>query len=291
MGNSNSGSDIGTFQIKPISRMAQTIDDYTSESKKKNLIWATTEMDISEVRPHFDLYKAKTGHSLSFTSFCIACFSRVVEQHKFPMNSLRKGRKKMYIFDSVDCMTNIERDMPDGGKKPVNYTVRNAAQKTLWEIHSELRAAQKVREVKLSSGGKKGNKLIKNFPKFPRFVRRLIIRKVFSTPLMKKDLMGTVGVTAVAMNAPRAGNGFMMHITPHTVSMGVGGIGKRPIIVEGKAVEREFLSVTLAMDHALVDGGPATRFFYDLYKLIQWECIEKDWCFRSIPTDLSPPSK
>jgi hypothetical protein len=95
------------------------------------------------------------------------------------------------------------------------------------------------------------------------------------------------------MNAPRAGNGFMMHITPHTVSMGVGGIGKRPIIVEGKPIEREFLSVTLAMDHALIDGGPATRFFYDLYKLIQWGCLEDeiDWCFRSIPTDLSVSPK
>ena len=30
-------SEIGSYQIKPISRISQTIDDYTSESKKKNL--------------------------------------------------------------------------------------------------------------------------------------------------------------------------------------------------------------------------------------------------------------
>ena len=40
-------------------------------------------------------------------------------------------------------------------------------------------------------------------------------------------------------------------------------------MVDGRVVAREFLSLTLAVNHDVVDGGPATRFANDLKQLIE----------------------
>ena len=87
-------------------------------------------------------------------------------------------KKEFYIFDEVDVMTNIEREI-DGIKKPVNYTVRNAHTKTLREIHTEIRAAQ-TKKVELTTGNRGGKNLLKMFPKLPRFIRKIILHKIFT---------------------------------------------------------------------------------------------------------------
>jgi pyruvate/2-oxoglutarate dehydrogenase complex dihydrolipoamide acyltransferase (E2) component len=265
--------------IRRISKTLQLIDDYTTEAKSKNLIWATTECDITVIRKILAAYKERTGESISFTSFLIAVIARVAEQHKYPINTLRKGRKKFYTFDDVDVLTNIEREI-DGHKKPTNYTVRKAHTKTLKEISDEIRAAQRTKKVEVTNSGKAARRFVKIFTNAPRFIRRPLIHQIFSNPMIKKQFLGTIGVTAVGMFG--IGMGKMIHITPHTLSLGVGGIDTLAYVLDGKVVQREFLGITLAMDHAIIDGGPATRFFHDLRYTMEYRCIDQDWCFKSL---------
>jgi len=267
------------FEIRKISRAAQTIDDYTSYAKKKNLIWAFAEFDITDVRKRIQEYKEATGETLSFTAFIISCFARVVAEHKYPINTMRRKKKEFYIFEEVDVMTNIERDI-DGIKKPTNYTIRNADNKTLQEIHAEIRQAQQRKDVKLTAGQGKTNWLVKNFTNFPRFIRKFLISLINDSPEKKKAMLGTVGVTSVGMFGNELG--YMIHITPHTMSLGLGSIGPRLRKRNGEIVEREMLGCTIAMDHAIIDGGPATRFFNDLYFMITRDCLDADWCFKSL---------
>lgn len=265
--------------IRKISKQLQLIDDYTTEAKKKNLIYATTECDITVVRKILKEYRERTGEKISFTSFLIAVIARVAEDHKFPINTLRKRRNKFYIFDDVDVLTNIERTI-DGVKKPTNYTVRKAHEKSLQQIHQEIRTAQTRKKVELSSSGKNAKRFLRLFTNAPRFIRRMMIHAVFANPMIKKNLLGTIGVTAVGMFG--TGMGKMIHITPHTLSLGVGGIDTLAYVLDGKFVQREFLGITIAMDHAIIDGGPATRFLHDLRYTIEYRCIDKDWCFKSL---------
>ena len=271
------------FKVQKISKMARLIDEYTTMSKKKNIIWATTEVDITEARQKIREYKESTGNRISFTAFLITIFSRVVANHKNPMNAIRKKKKELFIFEDVDVLTNIERTMPDGTKKPVNYTVRKAQTKTLKEISDELREAQKSKEIRVTSGKQKSKlmKIIsKNVHKFPKFIRKLILNYNFNSPTFKKKTLGTVGVTAVGMFG--SGLGHMIHLTPHTISLGVGGMDLLPFNINGEVVNRELLALTIAMDHAIVDGGPAARFFHDLRQMIMHFCHEADWCFKSL---------
>ncbi len=273
----------GSLIEKKISRKHQLIDDYTTEAKSKNLIWAFTKLEITKAQKEFRAHKEKTGEKISYTAFLISCFARAAEKYKYPINSIRYKKKRYVTFDEVDVMTNIEREM-DGVKKPVNYTVRNAHAKTLREIHDELNAAKTVKKVSLTTGNKGGKKLVKMIPKLPRFIRKMIIHKIFTDPYLKKKYLGTIGVSSVGMFGKDINElGWMIHLTPHNASLGVGSKEiKYEMTKEGKIKEREFMAVTLAMDHALIDGGPAARFFREFYLIIRDGCIEADWCFKSL---------
>ena len=271
--------------IRSISRKAQLIDDYTTVSKSNNIIWAVSQVDVTEVRRKMNEHFEKTGEKISFTAYIVLILARVAEKYKFPINTLRYKKKKFYIFDDVDVLINIER-LLDGIKKPVNYTIRKAHAKTLRAINDEIREAQTTKVVKVSNSGKGADKLMKFFPKMPRLIRRRIFRYIFRHPLLKKQLLGTVGCTAVGMmgkvGGRRGGNGHMIHITPHTLSVGVGGIDIHPATINGQIISREWLDITIAMDHAIIDGGPATRFFHDFRYGLSDEYLDEDWCFLSL---------
>ncbi len=270
------------YTVKKLSPMAKVIDDYTTEARSKNTIWAYGAADITMPRKILREHKEKTGESISFTAFLIACYARIVEKHKYPMNTLIKNKKYYYIFDEVDVQTNTERNV-DGVKKPVNLTIRNAHIKTLREIHTEIRQGQK-KKVELTTGNRGGKALIKYIPKLPRFIRKFIIHKIFTDPLRKKKMLGTVGLTAAGMMAKETNElGWAIYMTPHSCSLGIGSMAKDyKLNKEGKVIERESLAVTLAFDHAVIDGGPAARFLQDLYYSVREGCLEEEWCFKSL---------
>jgi hypothetical protein len=49
----------------------------------------------------------------------------------------------------------------------------------------------------------------------------------------------------------------------------VGSITWKPAIVEGRIEPREILNLTVAFDHYIIDGAPATRFTHRLVELIE----------------------
>jgi 2-oxoacid dehydrogenases acyltransferase (catalytic domain) len=67
-----------------------------------------------------------------------------------------------------------------------------------------------------------------------------------------------------------SGNGFGITYMPlHTLGVTVGGIQTKPGYVHGEIMPREYLSVTIAVDHDIVDGAPAARFAKDLVAFLQ----------------------
>ena len=76
-----------------------------------------------------------------------------------------------------------------------------------------------------------------------------------------------MGLTAVGMFGRGAGWG----IAPmsHTTTLVVGGLTRRPGLVDGRVEAREYLCLTLTLDHDLIDGAPAARFARRLSRLIE----------------------
>jgi len=216
------------------------------------------EVDVTRAHAFLRDHKAKTGEALSFTAFIIACVAKAVDEHK-AVQASRKGRKHLILFEDVDVMTYIERDV-DGQKQIMPYIIRAANRKTFREIHQEIRAAQ-VEDV---AKAVVGFKLVQFLP---TFLFRFLLWMVGRYPQMEKRYRGTVELTAIGM----FGKGSSWGIPPAgpTLTIIVGGIGEKPGVVDGHIAIREYLSMTISFDHDIIDGAPAARFTQRLKELIE----------------------
>jgi pyruvate/2-oxoglutarate dehydrogenase complex dihydrolipoamide acyltransferase (E2) component len=56
---------------------------------------------------------------------------------------------------------------------------------------------------------------------------------------------------------------------PRAAVFVVGGVNTKPWVVDGRVVPRSVMSLSVMVDHDLVDGAPAARFAARLRELIE----------------------
>lgn len=240
-----------TFAFKDFPKIRHGYIDVLREGQRKRFIHGLFEVDVTDVRLKLREYKTKMGESPSFTTFVIHCLGKAVDENKI-LHAMRQGRNKLVLFDEVDVSTQIEVEV-DGHKIVKPHVVRAANRKSFREIHIEIRAAQVGKpeeEQKYQS--------MQLFLSLPRFIRSIFWRIISSQPQIFKKLGGTVGMSAIGMFADGAGWGIPISFP--TLMVTLGGIGEKPGVVEGRIEIREYLSLTVSVDHDIVDGAPATRF-------------------------------
>ena len=217
------------------------------------------EVDVSRAREFLREQKAQTGESFSFTAFIIACLAKALDEHK-AVQARRKGASRLMLFEEVDVYTLIEHDVA-GQKLSINYIIRAANRKTVREIHQEIRAAQRMD--------------VEKAVKWLQFIPDLLFRPFFwifsvigsAYPQIWKQFVGTVGITSLGMFGKGAAWGIPQALP--TLMLTVGGIGEKPVLVDGRLALREYLSLTISFDHDIIDGGPAARFTERLKELIE----------------------
>jgi hypothetical protein len=175
------------------------------------------------------------------------------------MHAYRDWRNRLVVFDEVDVNTIVEIEL-DGRKLILPHLVRAVNTRTLHELHTEIRAVQAqpqtTREMRMTW-----------FLRLPRFVRHIFYGLAFKNPLWLKRTFGTVGMTAVGMFG--TGGGWAIPFGAHTLDVALGGIAKKPGVVDGRIEIREYLCLTLCFDHDVVDGAPAARFASRFKELIE----------------------
>src|SRR6266516_3334337 len=248
------------YQVVPYPKLRRIIAVMLRSFQRMPMIHGLIEVDVTRARAFLREHQAKTGEALSFTAFLIVCLGKAVDEHK-AVQAFRKGRKHLILFEEVDVYTLIDRDVA-GQDLPMPYIVRAANRKTVREIHQEIRAAQGQDVEKVLKGG------VLSLPD-------LLFRPFYSVfswigrryPQVWKKYVGTVGITAVGMFGKGAGWGIPPALP--TLMITVGGIGEKPVLVNGKIVMRDYLSLTISFDHDIIDGAPAARFTKRLKDLIE----------------------
>jgi hypothetical protein len=187
------------------------------------------------------------------------------------MQAVRTWREKIVIFEDVDVNTMFEVEVND--RKIIRpHILRAVNRKALREVHEEIRAFQTEHE-----SGREAN-FIDWFVLLPAFIRRFFLGMLFKNPHWLKDMNGTVSLTSVGMFGN--GGGWGIPVSNHTLQITLGGVAERPAFVNGQLENREYLCVTISLDHDIVDGAPAARFIQRLKELVEsgygiTECIEK----------------
>jgi pyruvate/2-oxoglutarate dehydrogenase complex dihydrolipoamide acyltransferase (E2) component len=245
------------FRVVPFPGARRAILDYLAVARRKHVVHALVEVDVTLPRRALREHRARTGESLSFTAFVIASLAAAVDQDR-SVQAYRMGRRRLVVFDDVDVCVLVERDAGEGRRIATPHVIAAANRKMYLEIHNELRAVQAAGSVReMSTGGR-----------LPGWAGRSFWRVMGKRPRLWKRVGGTVSVTSVGMFG--GGAGWGIPITSYTLALTVGGIATRPGFAPGGGIEpRELLSLTVSVDHDVVDGGPAARFIQRLKELLE----------------------
>lgn len=241
----------------PAARLAEI--DYMQVARNKHVVHGLFEVDVTNVRQFIREHKARTGETLSFTAFITACVAQAVDRNK-RVHGYRNWRNQLVMYDDVDVNILVERPAGDT-VIGTPYVVRAANKKTWRAIHDEIRAAQSIPAPEF--------KRINAYRYIPAFIRRLFWRIMLHHPPLMKRIAGTVSITAIGMFGKGAGWGLT--ITGYTLALALGGIASKPVLIDQRIESREVLSMTISVDHDIVDGAPAARFVQQLKELIEKE--------------------
>jgi pyruvate/2-oxoglutarate dehydrogenase complex dihydrolipoamide acyltransferase (E2) component len=221
------------------------------------------EVDITQARRQL----AYHDPPLSITAFVIASVARAVATHP-EVHAYRNWRGQLVRHRHVDVQTIVEVPTAQGPFGLV-HLVRDADIRAVADISTELRG------VKADMNSTETGRALQRLAPLAGHIPGLfpLMYAVMRRSVRAHGLTGTVQVTAVGMFA--GGGGFA--IAPATLAsvlVVVGGLSRRPGVVDDEIAVRDVLDLTVSIDHNVVDGAPATRFGADLRRSM--ECPSAD---------------
>jgi len=245
-------------QVRAVPWVRQLVIDSGRAARRRHAIHGLFEVDVTSARAALRRDEA----AQRFTAFVIHCVAAAVAADP-GVQAYRNLRGREVVFDQVDVGLPVEVEI-DGAPFAFTHVLRDAARRTIVDLHQEIHAVKT--DPRLSPSVHKAP-WAHAYLLLPGFVRVALLGALHRLPRRQQALAGTVGVTAVGMFGAGAGWGIAFQL--HTLSVVVGGIARRPVFFQGVLVEREFLQLTISVDHDIVDGAPAARFIARLRELLQ----------------------
>lgn len=247
------GGRRGGYEVRPFPWFRRLVVDAGRAGSHRHSTYGLIEIDITDARVRMRELHESTGERVSMTAWLTTCLARTIAEDR-SVQAFRDIFGRLVIFDDVDVNVIVETTVP-GQPFPMNHVVRGVDRRDVFDVQRELR---RVKEKPSSSPSMRLARWARMFAGLPGFVRGPLLRVAPRFPKMYKELLGTTGVTAVGMFG--AGGGWGISFQTHSLNLLVGGISRRPRVEGGRVVEREYLALTLMVDHDIVDGAPAARF-------------------------------
>jgi pyruvate/2-oxoglutarate dehydrogenase complex dihydrolipoamide acyltransferase (E2) component len=258
---------IGTYDIQTFPKSRNIIINALEEGLHKHYVHIWIELDVTKGKDNIKKFKKNKGKKLSFTGWIVKCISQAVSEHKY-IHAYRQGRNKIIQFDDIDISILVEKRI-NGEKIPLPYIVRKTNEKDIYEINNEIRHAQ---DQDVDNGiyvlGKDQKTWTVKLVKWaPNFLQKFVLRRLRRHAFMVKKSMGTVMVTSVGMFGKFPG--WAIPIGIHTLFIVLGGIIKKPVVIDNEIMIRDVLSLAISVDHDIIDGGPLISFIGRLTELVE----------------------
>jgi pyruvate/2-oxoglutarate dehydrogenase complex dihydrolipoamide acyltransferase (E2) component len=244
-------------QVRPVPWVRQLVIDAGRAARRRHAIHGLFEVDVTSARGAL----RRDDTNQLFTAFVIHCIATAVAADP-SVQAYRDLRGRSVVFDQVDVGLPVETEV-DGSPFAFTHVLRDAGRRTVQDLHDEIHAVKTDPQL---SPSVRTAPWVHAYLLLPGFIRVALLGAVHRLPRRQRALAGTIGVTAVGMFGAGAGWGIGFQL--HTLSVVVGGIARRPIFFQGVLVEREFLQLTVSLDHDVVDGAPGARFVGRLRELL-----------------------
>lgn len=169
-------------------------------------------------------------------------------------------RRRLILLDDVTVSVLVERELGEE-RVPEPVGIKAAQNKSLLQIHNEIRAAQAKEGSHL--GDLTGSTWIR---RIPGFLLKTFVRIADRNIIMAKRY-GKVAVTAVGMFS-KTDTWFIPHGTA-TVLLTIGSISKKQIWRNENFEARDMLHITASFDHEIIDRAPAARFLKQFSEVVE----------------------
>jgi pyruvate/2-oxoglutarate dehydrogenase complex dihydrolipoamide acyltransferase (E2) component len=199
---------------------------------------------------------------LSMTAFVVASVARAAAAHP-AVHAYRNWRGQVVSHRHVDVGAMVEITTPEG-PFAIPHLLRDADIRDVIDLTAELHRVK--RDPSASSSGRWLERAGPAATRIPGVIPAMYA--VMARSVTARQRIGTVAVTAVGMFA--GGSGF--GITPlslMSLEIVVGGMSKRPRVIDGQVTIRDVLDLTVVIDHNVVDGAPAARFAAEFRELLE----------------------
>jgi len=237
------------YQVVDFPRVREIVVDVMVPAEKKHMIHVLFEADVTDVRKYLKQKRSEGESVPSLTSFIIKCVADAAMANK-RIAALRFAPRKLAIFDDMHISCNVEKEI-NGQSQPMATIIRQANRKNINEIHDEIHSYA-------NEGYKEQVEPMKKFTRLPRFLRTILMAPLFKNP----DAIAKQGfnIIVTSMGMFGAGGGHVIPFQHASLCISVGGITKKPGMVDDHVEPREVLSITATFDHDITDGAPAARF-------------------------------
>ncbi len=198
----------------------------------------------------------------TLTAFVVASVARAAAAHP-DVHAYRNWRGQLVTHKYVDVTTIVEISTPQG-PFTLPHVLHNADVREVSDLTAELHRVK--RDPATSRSGSWLERAAPVATRIPGAIRAMYA--VMARSVAVRQRVGTVAVTAVGMFA--GGGGFgISPMTLMTLEIVIGGMTQRPRVVDGRIEIRDVLDLSIAIDHNVVDGAPATRFGAELRDVIE----------------------
>lgn len=227
---------------------------------------------MTKARGALSAYTAQTGKQLSFTAYVIHSLAQAVVANR-NLHAYLNWRRRLVTYQHVNIGTMIEVDW-EGYPVPMPHVLERVDERSYPAISDELRSVQ------ASPSTSPGWTYLKWFVSLPGFLRRSFAWIVMRVPQSFRAYSSPVLVTAVGMFGK--GGGWGIPKPSQTLTVTLGGIAERPGVVEGEIKIREYLDITISIDHDIVDGAPAARFIEEFRTTLERAAALQDLKHTSV---------
>ena len=252
-------SDPEGYRREPIPHTRRFAIDAGYLGRRAHIVHGLLEIDVTKAREIMRRHRETTGEKLSFTAFIIHCLAQAVTNNPH-VHAYRDWRSRLVIFDDVNINAMVEVDM-NGKHVPMPHIFKAVNRRSLREIHEEMRTTQTAPHATTEAN------FMRWFLALPAFLRHLFYRIVLRFPQTLRQYSSPITVTAVGMFG--SGSAWGLPLANFTLTITLGTIAKKPGVIDDTIQIREYLHMTVSIDHDIVDGAPAARFMEELRQLIE----------------------
>ncbi|WP_068466327.1 pyruvate dehydrogenase complex dihydrolipoamide acetyltransferase [Candidatus Protochlamydia phocaeensis] len=220
----------GSYEEQPLSPMRKVIGQRLQESKSFIPHFYVTHTILADALVDLREQLKNNQIKVSVNDFIVRACALALKQHPKINTGFNSANQTIIQFQTIDIA--IAVSMESGLITPI---VRHADFKNLGELSVEIRSlAQKAREGKLEPQEYKGG----------------------SFTISNLGMYGVSHFQAI-LNPPQS------------AILAVGGIQEVPVIQNGKIIPGKTMTLTLSVDHRVIDGVEAAVFLQTLKNLLE----------------------